>query len=54
LREYRIRIETDEGRFVRAVRDGACRVFGVVLSPDYNAAHADHLHLNPAGYSLCR
>jgi hypothetical protein len=48
------RRETDEGRFVRAVRDGACRVFGVVLSPDYNAAHADHLHLNPAGYSLCR
>lgn len=48
------RRDTEEGRFIRAVRDGACRVFGVVLSPDYNAAHADHLHLNPAGYSLCR
>lgn len=48
------RRDTDEGRFIRAVRDGACRVFGAVLSPDYNVAHADHLHLNPAGYSLCR
>ena len=46
--------DTPEGRFVRAARDGACRVFGVTLSPDYNAEHADHLHLNPAGYSLCR
>jgi hypothetical protein len=41
------------GRFVRAARDGACRVFGVVLSPDYNAAHADHLHLEPRGWTLC-
>lgn len=48
------REDTAEGRFARAVRDGACRVFGVTLSPDYNAAHADHLHLNPAGYRLCR
>jgi hypothetical protein len=47
------RKDTAEGRFVRAARDGACRVFGVTLSPDYNAEHADHLHLNPAGYSLC-
>jgi hypothetical protein len=48
------RKDTAEGRFVRATRDGACRVFGVTLSPDYNAEHADHLHLNPAGYRLCR
>lgn len=48
------RRQTPEGRFVRAARDGACRVFGVVLGPDYNAEHADHLHLNPAGYQLCR
>lgn len=46
--------DTPEGRFVRAARDGACQVFGVTLSPDYNAEHADHLHLNPAGYRLCR
>ncbi len=48
------RSDTPEGRFVRAARDGACQVFGVTLSPDYNAEHADHLHLNPAGYHLCR
>ena len=43
-----------EGQFLRRVRDGACRVFGAVLSPDYNAAHADHLHLDHSPYSLCR
>ena len=32
--------------FLREVRDGACRLFGTTLSPDYNAAHADHLHLD--------
>lgn len=39
----------DEGNkagFLRAVRDGACASFGTVLSPDYNAAHADHFHFD--------
>lgn len=40
--------------FIRRARDGACRVFGTVLSPDYNAAHADHLHLDGSPFSLCR
>lgn len=39
--------------FLRTLRDGACRVFGAVLTPDYNAAHANHLHLDGAPYSLC-
>jgi hypothetical protein len=39
--------ETDEA-FLTQVRDGACEVFGTVLSPDYNAAHRDHLHLDQA------
>ena len=34
--------------FLRAVRDGACDLFSTVLSPDYNAAHRDHLHLDQA------
>lgn len=34
--------------FLRDVRNGACRVFSTVLSPDYNAAHRDHLHLDQA------
>jgi len=40
-------------RFLRRVRDGACRVFSTVLSPDYNEAHANHLHLDGAPNSLC-
>ncbi|GAA5050700.1 extensin family protein [Erythrobacter westpacificensis] len=46
-----------EGRFLAAVRDAACDSFGTVLSPNYNAAHADHFHLdqgrNPA-MGACR
>ena len=44
---------------LRDVRDGSCRLFSTTLSPDYNAAHADHLHLDQAargavGGRLCR
>jgi hypothetical protein len=38
--------EGPEARFLRAVREGACNSFATVLSPDYNAAHADHFHLD--------
>ena len=38
-----------KARFLRDVRDGACRLFATTLSPDYNAAHRDHLHLDQAG-----
>ncbi|WP_301749626.1 extensin family protein [uncultured Erythrobacter sp.] len=38
--------EADKAAFLRAVRDGACGSFATVLSPDYNAAHADHFHLD--------
>ena len=37
-----------EAAFLRRARDAACEVFGTVLSPDYNAAHADHLHFDQA------
>lgn len=43
--------------FLRAAREEACKVFGTVLSPDYNAAHADHFHLDQARRSfgaVCR
>lgn len=42
------------GTFLRRIRDGACEWFDVVLSPDYNAAHADHLHLDMGPFSTCR
>jgi hypothetical protein len=48
------RADSKEGHFVQAARDSACRVFGTVLSPDYNAAHRDHLHLEGSAYRLCR
>jgi hypothetical protein len=35
-----------EAAFLRKVRDGACGSFATVLSPDYNAAHANHFHLD--------
>jgi hypothetical protein len=45
--------------FLRDVRDGGCRVFSTVLSPDYNPAHYDHLHLDMANrgggpWTFCR
>lgn len=50
--------EAERG-FLRDVRDGACDLFATVLSPDYNAAHADHFHLDQAergqsGGTACR
>lgn len=56
----RIRIARDwqgmqaEAAFLRELRDGACRFFDGVLSPDYNAAHHDHLHLDRGPYGMCR
>jgi len=38
--------DSDRARFLQTVRDDACGVFATVLSPDYNAAHADHFHLD--------
>lgn len=48
-----------DAAFLRAVRDGACDLFATVLSPDYNAAHRDHFHLDQAergatGWRACR
>jgi hypothetical protein len=55
----RIRVVNDwsderTGAFLREVRDGACRYFDGVLSPDYNAAHRDHFHLDRGPYRVCR
>jgi hypothetical protein len=44
--------------FLRAVRDGSCNYFSTTLSPDYNAAHVDHFHLDmarrPGGWAVCQ
>jgi hypothetical protein len=41
-------------RFLRLVRDGACRAFNTTLGPDYNAAHRDHFHVDMGGFRVCR
>lgn len=40
--------------FFAALHRSACRRFGTVLSPDYNAAHANHLHLEADRANFCR
>lgn len=43
-----------EAAFLREVLDGACRFFKGTLSPDYNAAHRDHFHLDQEPYRICQ
>jgi hypothetical protein len=43
-----------EARFLRSVRASACRRFNTVLSPDYNAAHRDHMHFDMGRGPYCR
>jgi hypothetical protein len=43
-----------ERDFLRAVRSGACKRFQTVLSPDYNAAHYNHLHFDMGRGPYCR
>jgi hypothetical protein len=40
--------------FLKDVRDSACEWFRLTLSPEYNALHADHFHLQHTGFGLCR
>jgi hypothetical protein len=44
----------DERRFLRDVRDAACRRLGAVLDPDSDRQHRDHLHLDLGPWRLCR
>lgn len=43
-----------ERQFLTAIHQSACKRFGTVLSPDYNAAHRDHLHFDMSGRGFCR
>lgn len=43
-----------EAKFLHRARDSACMFFKLTLSPDYNALHADHFHLQSRGWGLCR
>jgi hypothetical protein len=46
--------QNQHAQFLRQVRDGACEAFSVVLSPDYNAAHRNHFHVDVGRWSVCR
>lgn len=43
-----------EREFLRVVQKSACKRFGTVLGPEYNAAHKDHFHLEGTGAKFCR
>lgn len=44
----------DKKSFLRSALSKACDIFHVALSPDYNAAHHDHFHLDMGPTSACR
>lgn len=44
----------DAALFLREARDTACDWFRLTLSPDYNALHADHFHVQSVGPGSCR
>jgi hypothetical protein len=46
--------DPDIRRFFEVIHISACKRFGTVLSPDYNSAHHNHLHLEDDHKSFCR
>ena len=46
--------ERKKKQFLRDVRDAACRIFRVTLSPDFNVAHNDHFHVDMGPSQSCR
>lgn len=46
--------DPDVRSFLLAIRTSACRRFKTVLSPDYNALHEDHFHLDMGRGPFCR
>jgi hypothetical protein len=43
-----------ERQFLKTIHSSACKRFGMVLGPAYDAAHKDHLHLELSGKGMCR
>lgn len=41
-------------RFFATIHTSACKRFGTVLGPAYNAAHRDHLHLELSSRQTCK
>jgi hypothetical protein len=43
-----------EAAFLVVARNGLCDWFNATLSPDYNADHADHFHVDMGWWQTCR
>ncbi len=48
------RERSDKGKYLNRVHNKACRLFSTTLGPDYDAAHADHFHLDMGSVETCR
>lgn len=46
--------DAPEARFLRTIHRRSCRYFRVALSPDFNAAHANHFHFDRGAFKSCR
>jgi hypothetical protein len=44
----------EERQFLQVVHASACKRFGTVLGPNYNAAHQNHFHVELSGSNFCR
>jgi len=44
----------EEREFLRVVHTSACKRFGMVLGPDYNADHRNHFHVEAVASHFCR
>ena len=47
-------VGVEEQAFLHDVRNGLCQYFNLTLSPDYNADHADHFHVDMGWVRDCR
>ncbi len=43
-----------DAAFLRDIREAACKIFRVTLSPDFNTAHRDHFHVDMGPATSCR
>ncbi|NQY95708.1 MAG: extensin family protein [Henriciella sp.] len=48
------RERSNKGKYLSRVHRRACHLFSVTLGPDYDAAHADHFHLDMGHAETCR
>lgn len=48
------RERSKKGKYLTRVHKRACKLFSVTLGPDFDAAHADHFHLDMGSTETCR